>query len=77
MIVFVKLNITTRSIAGAEGWFARYGHNRRPLLCWAVNDEGLAGLIVGVGGDARNAERETVEGQHFTEYEHLRPGQLI
>ena len=73
----MKLTTTTRSIGGAEGWFARYGHNRRPLLCWALNDEGLVGLIVGAAGDASNAEREIVEGQHFTDYEHLRPGQLI
>jgi hypothetical protein len=73
----MKLNFATRSIAGAEGWFARYGRNRRPLLCWAVTDDGLAGLILGAGGDARNAEMETVDGQQFTDYEHLRPGQLI
>lgn len=73
----MKLNITMRSIAGAEGWFARYGHNRRPLLCWALTDDGLVGLIPAAGGDASNAEMETVEGQQFTTYEHLRPGQLI
>lgn len=73
----MKLNVTTRSIAGAEGWFARHGHNRRPLLCWALTDDGVIGLIVGAAGDACNAEQETVDGQQFTDYEHLRPGQLI
>lgn len=66
----MKLNITSRSIASAEGWGARYGNTRRALLCCALTDDGLVGLIQGAGGDARDAERETVDGQQFTDYVH-------
>ncbi len=66
----MKLNITTRSIASAEGWGARYGNTRRALLCWALTEDGLVGLIQGAGGDARNAEQELVDGQQFTDYVH-------
>jgi hypothetical protein len=67
----MKLNITTRSIASAEGWFARYGQTKRALLVWALTDDGLVGLIQGAGGDARNAEKETVDGQQLTDYVHI------
>ena len=64
----MKCNVTVKSIASAAGWAAQYGHSHRPLLCWALTDDGLVGLILGAGEDARNAETETIEGSKFNGY---------
>jgi hypothetical protein len=70
----LKVNITTRAIASADGWVARFGDHPVPLVCWALTDDGLVGLIQGAGGDARNAERESIDGRSFTDYRHVRQG---
>jgi hypothetical protein len=66
----MKLNIEVRTIASAEGWVAEYGHNRVPLICWALTEDGgLVGLTLGAGRDARSAEDpEPVDGSNFTGY---------
>lgn len=66
----MKCNVTVKAIANATGWSAQYGHKYRPLLCWALTDDGLVGLVLGAGNDARNAEMELEDGQVFTGYMH-------
>jgi hypothetical protein len=72
----VKCNVTVRTITSANGWFAQYGRKFQPLLCWALTDDGIVGLILGPGGDARNAEDELVDGSKFTSYQYAGPAPL-
>jgi hypothetical protein len=64
----MKCNVTVKAITSAQDWFAEYGHNHRPLLCWALTDDGIVGLVLGAGQDARNAEHELDNGQAWTGY---------
>ena len=66
----MKCNVTVKAIASAEGWLALYGsRDYVRLVCWALTDDGIVGLILGPGGDVRNAEGEVRGGANFDSYQ--------